>query len=171
MSEFALYAPSVKPSVADETIDTRSAVTADVDALATVMAVRGGSVEEHRDHARKVIARLDVLLIAEQDGQALGWCGIQKFAIFPGAEPEWLIAGLTVIPASRRQGIAARLLNEVVRATLRTVPAEPVFSVINARNLASISLHLRVGFVEVGRSAIFAGIEFTGGEGVLLRLA
>jgi len=169
VSDFAVYVPGVKPSAVAGSFITRAAVTADVDALATVMAARGGSVEEHADHARKMIERLDVLLIAEKDGDAVGWCGVQKFAIHPEADPEWLIAGLTVIPDVRRQGVAARLLSQVLRDASKRAPGESVYSVINARNLASIDLHLKLGFVEVGRSASYAGIEFTGGEGVLLR--
>lgn len=169
MSDFAVYAPSVKPSVVEGAFNTRLAVPADVDALATVMATRGGTVDDHVDHARKMIERLDVLLIAEKAGDAVGWCGVQKFAIHPGADPEWLIAGLTVIPEVRREGIAARLLGQVLRDVSSRAPHEAIFSVINARNLASIDLHLKLGFVEVGRSPSYAGIEFTGGEGVLLR--
>lgn len=169
MSDFAAYAPSVKPSVVNGMVITRSAVPADADALASVMAARGGTVEGHVDHARRMIERLDVLLIAERDGDAVGWCGVQKFALHPGVDPEWLIAGLTVIPEVRREGIAARLLSQVLRDATERAPGESVFSVINARNLASIDLHLKLGFVEVGRSACYAGIEFTGGEGVLLR--
>jgi len=169
VSDFAVYVPSVKPSAVAGSFTTRAAVMADVDALATVMAARGRSVEEHVDHARKMIERLDVLLIAEKDGCALGWCGVQKFAIHSEADLEWLIAGLTVIPAVRRQGIAARLLSQVLRDTSRRAPGESVYSVINARNLASIDLHLKLGFVEVGRAASYAGIKFTGGKGVLLK--
>ena len=169
MSDFAAYAPSVNPSVANGTVSTRLADPADAGALATVMAVRGGTVDEHVDRARRMIERLDVLLIAERDGDAVGWCGVQKFALHPGYDPEWLIAGLTVVPEARREGVAARLLGEVLRAATERAPGESVFSVINARSLASIDLHLKLGFVEVGRSANYAGIEFTGGEGVLLR--
>lgn len=169
MSDYAAYAPGVKPSVADGVVTTRLAAPADVDALATVMAARGGAVEEHVDHARKMIERLDVLLIAESDEHAVGWCGVQKVAIHPGADPEWLIAGLAVNPEVRRRGIAARLLRQVLRDTAERAPGESVFSVINVRSLASIDLHLKSGFVEVGRSPSYAGIEFTGGEGVLLR--
>lgn len=169
MTDFAEYVPRTHPTSSDESVETRSAVPTDADALAAVMAARGGSVEEHVAAARSLIERLDVLLIAEKEGLAVGWCGIQKFSIFPDAGPEWLIAGLTVVPEARRRGIAARLLREVLQATPRTAKEELIFSVINARNFASIDLHHEVGFVEVGRSAIFAGIEFTGGEGVLLR--
>lgn len=126
----------MKPPVIDGSFSTRLAVTADVGALATVMAARGGTVEGHADHALKMIERLDVLLIAEKDEDAVGWCGVQKIAIDPGADPEWLIAGLTVIPEVRRQGVAARLLSQVLRDVAGRAPCEPIFSVINARNLA-----------------------------------
>ncbi|MGD7732787.1 N-acetyltransferase family protein [Propionibacteriaceae bacterium G57] len=147
---------------------TRNALPTDADALATIMAVRGGTAHEHLVSARRLIARLEVLLIAEQDGAPVGWCGIQKVRIRPGAELEWLVAGLTVVPAARRRGIGARLLGELVRDTPRTTQDEPIFSVINAGNLASIDLHLELGFLEVERAATFAGIKFSGGVGVLL---
>lgn len=169
MSDFAVYAPGVQQSAVDGAFTIRPAGTADVDALAAVMAVRGGTPEGHADHARKMIERLDVLLIAENDERAVAWCGTQKVIICPGTDPEWLIAGLTVVPEVRRKGIAARLLRQVLRDVGQRASGESVFSVINARNLASIDLHLKLGFVEVGRSASYAGIEFTGGEGVLLR--
>lgn len=89
--------------------------------------------------------------------------------IEPGREPEWLVAGLTVVPAQRRRGIAARLLREVVEKRHSAAPIAPVFSVINAQNLASLRLHDGIGFEEIGRAATYARIDFTGGEGVLLR--
>ncbi|MGG5171084.1 GNAT family N-acetyltransferase [Pseudarthrobacter sp. J1738] len=70
------------------------------------------------------IARLHVLPIADRFGEALGWCGIQRFPIYPGSDPQWLIAGLTVLPKVRRQGIAVRLLSEVIQATPKSAPAE-----------------------------------------------
>ncbi|TCN54927.1 hypothetical protein EV641_104192 [Rhodococcus sp. SMB37] len=59
----------------------------------------------------------------------------------------------------------------MLRDASKRAPGESIFSVINARSLASINLHLELGFVEAWRSARYAGIEFTGGEGVLLRHA
>lgn len=126
-------------------------------------------VEDHCDRAVRLIERLEVLLAAEKEGVLVGWCGIHRYSIQPDAEPEWLVAGLTVVPELRRRGIAARLLRGVLDATAGSAPNEPVFSVINARNLASIDLHQQLGFTEVGRPATFAGIDFTGGVGVLLR--
>lgn len=80
-----------------------------------------------------------------------------------------MIAGLTVMPEMRRQGVATDILGQILHSTLKRAPGEPVFSVINARNLASIDPHLTLGFVQIDRSASFAGIELTGGEGALMR--
>lgn len=80
-----------------------------------------------------------------------------------------MIAGLTVTPEMRRQGVAANLLGQVLHATSRRAPDEPFLSVINAKNLASIDPHLMLGFLQIDRPASFADIEFTGGEGVLMR--
>lgn len=170
MSDFVAYEPKVTTSAADGVVDIRLAGATDIGTLAGVLAVRGGTAEEHVERARRMIETLDILLVAEKDKTVVGWCGIQKYSIQPGASPKWLIAGLTVVPEARRQGIAARLLRQLVRDTSRTAPGEPIFSVINAMNLASIDLHLKLGFLEVGRSASYAGITFTGGEGVLLRI-
>ncbi|MBS1907485.1 MAG: GNAT family N-acetyltransferase [Actinobacteria bacterium] len=169
MTDFVDYEPNVHSARSDESVKIRPVESADADGLAAAMAVRGGTAEEYRDRALRLINRLDVLLIAETDGVPVGWCGIQKFSIHPDAEPEWLIAGLTVVPELRRRGIAARLLGGVLDATAGSAPNEPIFSVINARNLASIDLHQQLGFSEVGRAATFARIDFTGGEGILLR--
>lgn len=169
MTDFVAYEPSVKSLGPVIDFEIRSALMSDVDALASVMAVRGGSVEDHVEHARHRIEQLDVLLVAVQGDALVGWSGIQKFSIHAGDAPEWLIAGLTVVPRARRRGVAGQLLSEVLRATSQAAPEEPIFSVINARNLASIDLHEGLGFAEIERGATFAGIEFTGGEGVLLR--
>lgn len=79
------------------------------------MTFRGGTVKEHFDAAGRLIERLPVLLMAEKDGVAVGWCGIQKHSIFPDGEPVWLVVGLTVFPDQRRRGIAVRPLHAVHR--------------------------------------------------------
>lgn len=90
MSDFAVYSPSVMPAVVIGSFSVRSAVAGDVDGLAKVMAARGGTFEENIDHAQTMIEGLDVLLITEKDEKAVGWCGIQKFAIHQGTDPEWV---------------------------------------------------------------------------------
>lgn len=170
MSDFVAYAPSVRSVTSGAAVEIKAATPVDAHHLAAVLAARGGTLEEHLHAATRLIERLTVLLMAEKDGAAVGWCGIQKYQIFPDAVPEWLVAGLTVVPEQRRQGIAVQLLQAVLRATADSAPREPIFSIINARNLASIDLHKGLGFAEVARGSTFAGINFTGGEGVLLRL-
>lgn len=112
-----------------------------------------------------------MLLVAETERQLVGWCGAGRTSIQPEDEPQWLIAGLTVTLDYRRRGIAARLLGDVVRAVRTDEPGVAIFSVVNAGNLASIALHQGLGFCEIARQARIAGIEFAGGEGVLLRYA
>ena len=169
MTDFVDYEPHAHSTRSEVDVQIRPAMAADADGLAAVLAVRGGAIEEHIDRAARLIEQLDVLLVADRHGELGGWCGIQRHSIRPDAEPEWLIAGLTVRPEWRRRGIAARLLREVLEATNGSAPDEPIFSVINATNRASIDLHEHLGFMEIGRAATFAGIEFTGGVGVLLR--
>lgn len=53
MNDFDVYAPERVRSVVESSFSNRSAVTADVDALAAIMAARDGTVEEHVDHARE----------------------------------------------------------------------------------------------------------------------
>lgn len=169
MTDFVDYKPNAGSAIADAEVEIRAAEPVDVRGVAAVMSARGGTVEEHLDAASRLVERLPVLLMAEKDGSAVGWCGIQKCEILPDAVPEWLVAGLTVVPEQRRRGIANQLLRAALRTTADFAPGEPVFSVINARNPASIDLHLGLGFVEVARASTFAGVDFTGGEGVLLK--
>lgn len=153
-------------------VKIRASGSQDIRSLAEVMAARGGALRDHLDSAECLTERLPILLVAEnRAGKLVGWSGAQRFAIYPDSMPEWLTAGLTVLPDQRRQGIGAALLDEVVRAVHLAEPEAPIYSVINVLNPASIELHRGIGFREVARAPTFAGIVFTGGEGVLLRYA
>ncbi|MDO5745063.1 MAG: GNAT family N-acetyltransferase, partial [Micrococcaceae bacterium] len=140
MSDFVDYEPKVQATAFRAPVGIRAAVPADVGALAAVMSVRGGASVDYVERAGRLIGHLPVLLMAEADRRAVGWCGIQKISIFPGVDPGWLIAGITVVPEQRRRGVAAQLLHGVVSATTDATPGEPVFSVINVGNQASIDL-------------------------------
>src|SRR5690606_28118095 len=113
VTDFVEYAPGRVGAEGDgptAAIVMRAATEADVGDLARVRAARGGTVEEHLDAARSSIERLPVLRVAVADGVLVGWSGAQRFPIRSDVEPEWLVAGLTVVPELRRQGIARRLL-------------------------------------------------------------
>lgn len=169
MTDFVAFEPSVRAERAGDSVSVRPVTSADIEALSIVMATRGGDIAASREQAHRLIGRLPVLSVAEIDHELVGYSGAQPFVIEPGRDPEWLIAGLVVVPAHRRRGIAARLVQDVVDKVHRSAVGEPVFSVTSAQNLASIKLHKDLGFEVVGRAATFARIEFTGGEGVLLR--
>ena len=145
----------------------------DVPALARVMAARGGAPETHTDAAALLLDRAPVLLLAVAEdggGDALGWSGALQTSVHPGEHPVWLTAGLTVVPQARRAGVGLRLLHAVAEA-VRTSRIEtgPLHSVVNTRNRASLALHARAGFQETASGPRFAGIEFDGGDGVVLR--
>ncbi|MDN4474212.1 GNAT family N-acetyltransferase [Demequina zhanjiangensis] len=169
MSDFVAYEPGAHGELRGGVVEIRPATQDDAPGLAAVMSSRGGTPSDHLKAAQRLIDRLPVLLLAESAGDAVGWCGAQRSVIEAHGHPEWLVGGLTVIPESRRRGIASRLLQCVLKARADGSPGEPLFSVVNARNPASIDLHLALGFIEVARASTFAGIQFTGGEGVLLR--
>lgn len=174
MSDFAEYAPSLLSSGDGGTgalVVIRAASAGDVGGLAAVMTSRGGVPEDHLEGARRLLERLPVLLVAEFESNLVGWSGAQMWQVRPDREPEWLISGLTVVPEQRRRGIATRLLRGVLQAVRGLAPEEPVLSIVNAGNLASIDLHTGLGFTEVERGSTFAGVTFDGGEGVLLRNA
>lgn len=148
----------------------RAADMQDVRGLATVMAARGGTAPDLAEHALRLVGQLPVLLVAETPvGCLVGWSGAQSHVILPGTNSGWLVAGLTVLPAVRRQGVGSRLLAAVVRAVHALDPGAPIHSAVNVLNQASIELHHRVGFRGIARGGAFAGIDFTGGEGVLMR--
>ncbi len=63
------------------------------------------------------------------------------------------------------------MARRLVRDRLAHAPAgEPVWSMCDAGNAASLALHASTGFVEVLRAPRLLGETFVSGEGVLLRL-
>jgi len=134
--EYALYKPGGTPVTSPRPdIQIRDATAMDAGALAGVLATRGGSVDDHRVVAARLHESLAVLKVAEVGDTLSGWSGAGERAIHPRSAPAWLIAGLTVIPQHRRQGIATRLLDAVTGEIRTHHPGAPIFSVVNARNL------------------------------------
>lgn len=70
MSDFVRYEPEAHSLWHVDKVVIRPAVSTDVDALASVMAVRGSAAEEYESRAGRLIECLDVLLIAEKSGAA-----------------------------------------------------------------------------------------------------
>lgn len=158
-------------------VQIRRATDADLAAIEQVEALAGRTAT-----ASMLLPVLDdadrVLLVAEaRDArggapQIVGWGKTHHYATPDGPAPAGhYLGGVTVAPAWRRRGVASRLVAARL-AWIRGLPgAQDACYVVNARNAASLALHEPFGFVEVARGPRFHGVEFDGGEGVLLRVA
>ncbi len=73
---------------------------------------------------------------------------VSTLRLFPmeGAHT-WLVDGLETHPAHWRQGHAARLLAETIRALEEEYGNIVLFADVGKRNIASLQTHLRAGFV------------------------
>ncbi len=164
---------SYEPARASEPLidaEVRSATFSDIQALARIAASRGGAVDSHVAGFADALGEPGVIvLIALVEGTPAGWTGAREIDA-EGDPGTWMTTGLTVVPAWRRRGIASQLL-EAVAASVSSAGGERLVSVANARNRASLDLHLEVGFTEVERAASFLAIEFDGGEGVVFERA
>jgi aminoglycoside 6'-N-acetyltransferase I len=81
----------------------------------------------------------------------------------------WYLSGVAIDPSSRRHRIGAQLTS--ARLERLSEVTDSVWYFTNARNLASIALHARYGFVEHGRGPRIGGVDFEGGTGILFRRA
>lgn len=81
----------------------------------------------------------------------------------------WYLTGLTVADRLRRRGVGRALT--VARLDWLTGLATEVWYFAAAANLASLDLHRGLGFEDVTTDFEIAGVGFTGGLGVLSRLA
>jgi aminoglycoside 6'-N-acetyltransferase I len=100
----------------------------------------------------------------------VAWAKTHWWDFADGAAPAGhYLAGITVLPAFRRRGLASGL----TEARLQWIweRADDAWYVVNARNQASLALHRKWGFREVGRGPGFHTVTFDGGEGVLLSAA
>lgn len=151
---------------------TRRSTVEDAHDLAAVMAARGGAAADHLSSVGRLIATAPIVLVAQRTHgdvrSIIGWSGAVRIPLRPGSHFDWVIAGLTVLPSWRRQGVGARLLRDVMTAISSEAPGSVVHSIVNAQNRASLLLHARAGFEETARGESFAGVVFEGGAGVLL---
>lgn len=143
-------------------------------AAALASAHYGGDLSRWEDRLSSSLAAPQALLaVAEVGGprpRVVGYGKAARCSPVDDADPApagLYLTGLVVDPAWRRRGVGEQLTRWRLEQ-LREV-GEPVHFFTNARNAASLSLHERLGFVEVGRAASYLGEPFTGGVGVLLR--
>ena len=169
MSGFAPYQPG--SGLEPLQVRVRAATESDAGSLEAVQVRAGrparGETLRHgiRDSGRYVVvAELD----GENGSEVAGWAQTYHHAAAADPAPRGhYLSGVTVEPAWRRRGVATALTD--ARIAWVAARADEVFYVVNAGNRASIDLHIRWGFREVGRGPRFAGIEFSGGVGLLMR--
>lgn len=157
----------------------RQARLQDADALGRLSAAReGGDAPAHSAVFMRAIkgegmAHRPLILVAEMESDILGFGKArhlgEEHVAGAGASPEgWYLTGLVVDPRFRRRGVGLRLTAE--RLQWIAERSQFAYYLSNARNLVSIALHQRFGFIEVARGAELAGVSFVGGEGILFQV-
>ena len=163
---FEEYRPGAHGTVDPEVV-VRAAGPADVPGMAAVARTRGPQPAELDERIAAWVADDDRwLVIGARDGAVVGWGMAAHRTGHDDAPDGWYVGWLVVDPAWRRRGVADRIVTDLLTWTAGR--AESLFSVVNVRNEASLDLHARHGFRELARAGRFAGIEFTGGVGLLL---
>jgi len=89
------------------------------------------------------------VIVAEIDGQVVGWGSLSSYHA-RSAYRFTVEDSVYVTDALRGRGIGAALLRDLVRRA-RTLSHHAIVAGIDANQTASIALHARQGFVEVGR--------------------
>ncbi|WP_156225823.1 GNAT family N-acetyltransferase, partial [Pseudactinotalea suaedae] len=156
----------VGPAVPALTV--RAATSADLDAIGRIQEAAGRSA--HPEGWQRAIDAPDrCLLVAAEpgSGDVVGWAQSYHHTEPQDSAPAGhYLGGVTVHPAWRRRGAAIALTDARMRWIAER--ADDAYYVVNPTNRASIDLHRRWSFEEVRRAETLAGVEFTGGTGLLM---
>ena len=108
-----------------------------------------------------------LFVVAETvDGTIVGWAKTHYFDSPAESAPAGhYLGGVNVLPEYRRRGIGSALTRPRLEWIFDRAPEAWFFT--NARNLASIELHSRLGFREIARASELHGVAFEGGVGIL----
>ena len=180
---YAEFDPAARPASGPEAaggLRVRLAEPRDATALGRISAERAGGVPaEYAARFERWIrggadSEIALVLAAEVAEGLVGFGNVQHFVPPPDAPAHaapagWYLAGLVVDPAHRRRGIGKRLTEERLDWIARRARRAYYFS--NARNLVSIELHRRLGFVERTRDFWHPSARFEGGVGILFEKA
>lgn len=165
LAPFAPFEPS-RRGLPDPSVLVRPARGDDVDAIAEVAASRGAKPPVGRLGAWLTDQERLVVVAETGPGAVVGWAMVGPWA-GAGAQEGPHVSALTVHPAHRRRGVGDRMLGAL--EDWAWPRSDRLWSVVNARNDASLALHRRHGFVAVRRVTSYAGMPFVGGWGMLLR--
>jgi ribosomal protein S18 acetylase RimI-like enzyme len=173
---FAQYAPDAPRRPLPGGLLIRNAGISDLEGISRLSWQReGGTLTEATARAQRwLAARPDehLMVVAQLEERIIGYAKasyVHPATDQPDDRPEgWHLSGVIVGEPFRRCGIGA----ELTRRRLQWIAgrADEVFYFANSTNRASIDLHEKFGFEEIGRNIRAPGVSFTGGIGILFRL-
>jgi phosphinothricin acetyltransferase len=107
------------------------------------------SVENRRAWLAERQARGFPVLVAREDGEVLGFGSFGDFRAWPGYRTT-VEHSVHVADGQRRRGIGAQLVGALIDEA-RALGMHVMIAGVVSTNEASLALHRRLGFVEVGR--------------------
>ncbi|WP_158539297.1 GNAT family N-acetyltransferase [Renibacterium salmoninarum] len=171
MNLFAAFDHGKRSAPAPAGLLIRGPVESDFRALERIeQLIRGGDGEARRSSWVRSIEREDALLMVAEIGSAVvGYAKASRLepAADDVARPGFYLVGCSVHPEFRRQSVG----RELTKARLSWIAerADEAWYFCNARNESSVAMHDEFGFSEVLRAERIYGVQFSGGEGLLLR--
>jgi ribosomal-protein-alanine acetyltransferase len=102
---------------------------------------------------RRLALVVDEIADGPASGLSSGTSRILGFLIANQIGPEWELENVVVAPASRRKGLATRLLTALL--TQVETKSERVFLEVRESNQAARALYARLGFEERGRRKLY----------------
>jgi L-amino acid N-acyltransferase len=143
------HVPEIGPAQ-DSDLDGITAIYNDV--IATSTAVFSDdlvTVENRREWLAERRARGFPVLVARESGKVLGFGSFGDFRAWPGYRTT-VEHSVHVAAEARRRGIGALLVRALI-AEARALGMHVMIAGVVSTNEASLALHRRLGFVEVGR--------------------
>jgi phosphinothricin acetyltransferase len=143
--------PAVQIVPADESdLEGITAIYNDVIARSTaIFSDDPVSVENRRVWLAERQARGFPVLVAREDGEVLGFGSFGDFRAWPGYRTT-VEHSVHVAEGQRRRGIGAQLVAALIDEA-RALGMHVMIAGVVSTNEASLALHRRLGFVEVGR--------------------
>jgi phosphinothricin acetyltransferase len=143
--------PAVQIVPADESdLEGITAIYNDVIARSTaIFSDDPVSVENRREWLVERQARGFPVLVAREDGQVLAFGSFGDFRAWPGYRTT-VEHSVHVASGHRRRGIGAQLVRVLIDEA-RALGMHVMIAGVVSTNEASLALHRRLGFVEVGR--------------------
>jgi ribosomal protein S18 acetylase RimI-like enzyme len=156
-----------------QTIDLRTATEQDIEALVALVSFHGLNPARLRRRFETDLSEDEShVVVAMAGGELVGYGRCAWFTHPPqtptNVAPEgYYMGGLLVETSSRQRGIGEALTRARMQWVFEHAPEAWYFT--HARNLASLALHAKLGFIEVTRDFVYPRVSFDGGVGVLGR--